>query len=70
MDDLMMHKGMSINETVKRYPETIAIFEKYGLSCIGCRAALFVTIEQAAKIYGINMANLLKDLNQTVSKNR
>jgi len=70
MDDTMMLRDMSINDIIKKYPEAFAIFEEYGLSCIGCRAALFDTIEQAAKIYGINIDNLLKDLNLAVNTNR
>lgn len=70
MDDPMMHRDMSINDIIEKYPEVFAIFEKHGLSCIGCRAALFDTIEQAAKIHGINIENLLKDLNLAVNTNR
>jgi len=57
---------MSINDVVEKYPETIDIFMKYGLSCIGCPFAMMESIEQGAKSHGINIKELLKDLNKVI----
>jgi hybrid cluster-associated redox disulfide protein len=64
----MIHKNMSIEDIVKKYPETILIFEKYGLGCVGCQAALFENIEQGAEVHGINVDTLIKDLNNAIPK--
>ncbi len=63
----MIRKNMSIDEVVKQHPETVAIFEQYGLGCVGCRAALFENIEQGAQIHGVEVSALVKDLNKVVS---
>lgn len=64
----MIEKQMSIEEVVRKYPETRATFEQYGLGCVGCQAALFETIEQGAEVHGINVDDLIADLNRQAQK--
>ena len=64
----MINKNMSIDEVVKKYPETISIFEHHGLGCVGCQAALFENIEQGAEVHGISVDTLVEDLNKAVGK--
>ncbi|MCX5808516.1 MAG: DUF1858 domain-containing protein [Proteobacteria bacterium] len=63
----MIYKHMSIDDVVKTYPETVAIFERHGLGCVGCQAALFENIEQGAEIHGIDVNALVEDLNRAVN---
>jgi hybrid cluster-associated redox disulfide protein len=64
----MIHKNMSIQEVVMNYPETVSIFEKYGLGCVGCQAALFEDIEEGAEVHGVDVAALVVDLNKALKK--
>jgi hybrid cluster-associated redox disulfide protein len=59
---------MSINEVVSKHPETIPIFEKFGLGCVGCEAALFENIEQGAEVHGIDVETLITSLNSIIAK--
>ena len=34
-------KEMGIMEIVQSYPETIEVFQRFGMGCIGCAAAKF-----------------------------
>ena len=34
-------KEMGIIEVVQQYPQTLEVFQRYGLGCIGCAAARF-----------------------------
>ena len=62
----MISKQMTIEEVVQKYPETCATFERYGLGCVGCQAALFENIEQGAKVHGIDVNALITDLNKQI----
>ena len=62
----MIHKEMSIHEVINKYPETVVVFERFGLGCIGCRAALFEDIEEGAKIHGIDVDALVTNLNSVI----
>ncbi len=64
----MINKNMSIDEVVKKYPETVSIFERYGVGCAGCQAALFENIEQGAEVHGIEVDAFVGDLNKALGK--
>jgi len=59
-------KQMGIQEVVDKYPQTVAVFFKHGLGCLGCAAAHFETIEQGAMAHGLNVDALIADLNKVV----
>lgn len=65
---MVITKDMSIREVVQKYPQTIQIFGKYGMGCIGCAAAHFENIEQGAKAHGIDLEAMIADLNNVVEK--
>ena len=57
---------MAIGEVIDKYPDTIHIFVKHGLGCVGCAAARFENIRQGAVAHGVDVDLLMKDLNDTV----
>ena len=59
---------MSIGEVVQKYPDTINVFFKHGLGCVGCAVARFENIQQGAMAHGIDVDALVNDLNQAVSQ--
>ena len=61
-------KKSNLLEVVQKYPETMKVFGKYNLHCIGCMAAQFETIEVGAKAHGIDVDKLVKDLNKAIKK--
>jgi hybrid cluster-associated redox disulfide protein len=67
---MTLDKKMSIEQVVRKYPETVAIFERRGLGCAGCKAALFESIEQGAEVHGIDVETLMADLNREVARAR
>lgn len=42
-------KEMGIMDIVQQHPEAIAVFQKYGMGCIGCAAAHFENLEAGLK---------------------
>jgi len=59
-------KQMKIEEALKKYPETAEVFAKYGFHCIGCIAASFESIKQGAEAHGIDVDELIEDLNKAI----
>lgn len=64
----MINRKMSIEEVVKKHPETRLTFERHGLGCVGCQAALFESIEQGAEVHGIDVEALVADLNREIGQ--
>lgn len=63
-----INKKMKIDEVIKKYPETVEIFMKHSFHCIGCVAASFESIEQGAIAHGIDVEELVQELNKVISK--
>ncbi|ENO12080.1 hybrid cluster protein-associated redox disulfide domain [Thermoplasmatales archaeon SCGC AB-539-C06] len=63
-------KNMSIESVVNKYPQTVDVFLKHGLHCIGCAVAAFENIEQGATVHGIDVKKLLDDLNKAIKKKK
>lgn len=61
-----INKDMTFNEVLDMGPEVVQVFVKYNMGCVGCAAAKFESIEQGAKAHGINLDDLLRDLNAAV----
>jgi len=56
-------KEMSIIEIVQNYPESLEVFAKYGLGCIGCAAARFENLEAGAKVHGVDPDKMVEEIN-------
>ena len=56
-------KDMSIIDIVQNHPETLKIFAKYGMGCIGCAAARFENLEAGAKVHGFDADAMVTEIN-------
>lgn len=63
----MITQDMTFQEVVRKFPQTIQVFAKYGLGCVGCHAAQFENIAQGASVHGIDLDQLLMDLNKAAT---
>lgn len=61
-------KDTIIKEAVNNFPETREVFLKYGMHCLDCPVASGETIEDGAKVHGIDVGELIKDLNKAVKE--
>ena len=60
-------KEMPIMDCVTQYPETVNVFQSFGLGCIGCAAADFESIEEGATAHGMDINALVNALNSVVA---
>lgn len=57
---------MSIGDVIGAHPDTIGIFLRHGLGCVGCAVARFENIAQGAQAHGIDVELLIRDLNEAI----
>ena len=62
-------KEMGIMEIVTQHPETLEVFAKFGMGCIGCAAARFENLEAGAKVHGIDPDEMINAMNELIEKN-
>ena len=59
---------MTLGDVIQKYPETIPVFFKFGLHCIGCHISAFESIKDGALAHGADSDALVKELNETINK--
>jgi hybrid cluster-associated redox disulfide protein len=60
-------KEMSIIDIVQNYPQSLEIFAKYGLGCVGCAAARFENLEAGAKVHGFDPDEMVAEINALIN---
>jgi hybrid cluster-associated redox disulfide protein len=68
--EIKITKDMNLGEVVFKYPEAAEVLTDYGLSCVGCFASSFDTIEQGAKIHELSdeeLEDMLGRINEVVN---
>lgn len=61
-------KDMSIIDIVQEHPETLEVFAKYGMGCIGCAAAKFENLEAGAKVHGFDVNEMVEEINKVIGE--
>jgi len=56
-------KDMTFHQVLQMSPEVAKVLGKYNLGCIGCMGAMRETLEQGALAHGLDVADILRDLN-------
>lgn len=64
----MVTKEMGILDIAQQYPESIEVFAKYGLGCLGCAAARFENLEAGAKVHGFDPDQMVADINEVINR--
>ena len=62
----MITKDMHISDILRRWPQTLKVFEKFGLDCFECQIADYEALEHGASVHKLNVDELLKELNRAV----
>lgn len=57
-------KTMSIQEALLAHPKAREVFERHGMPCPDCMAAIVENIEAGAEMHGLDIDALLKELNE------
>ena len=59
---MQLDSKMTISELMRAYPPVIGVFMKRKMLCVGCPTETFHTLEDVARIHGIALDQLLKEL--------
>lgn len=61
-------KNMTFHQVLQMSPEVSKVLGKYNLGCIGCMGAMKETLEQGAIAHGLDVDDILRDLNAIFAK--
>ncbi len=66
----MIEKDMKIDEILRRFPETIPVFRRFGIDCVQCQLSEFENLEHGARVHGIDLDALLSSMNEALEAKR
>ena len=58
--------SVSVGDIMDRWPQTIPVFIKYQMGCVGCCMAKFETLEDAMQIYHAPKDEFLREINRVI----
>ncbi len=61
---MKIEKDTKIGEIVEKAPEKVDILLNAGMHCLGCPASQAETLEEACMVHGIDVEELLEQLNK------
>ena len=59
----MINKDTKIGDLIKEFPEKAEILLSAGMHCLVCPASQAETLEEACDVHGIDVEELVKELN-------
>lgn len=59
-----MTAELSVEDVMQAWPETLRVFLRRRMACVGCAVAPFHTVAEVARIYGVPMEALLHELRE------
>ena len=60
-------KDTIIEDVLKAHPDAFQVLIKYNLGCVACMGATQESIEQGARMHGVDPEPLVKELNELFS---
>jgi hybrid cluster-associated redox disulfide protein len=60
----MITKDLTIGEVIRMKEDAPQILMSFGMGCVGCPSSQAETIEDASKVHGLNLEELLEALNK------
>ena len=68
MEQPQLEAGLTVAEVLARWPQTIPVFLRHRMACVGCAITPFETLAEVAKIYKLDLDCLLSELEQIIDQ--
>ncbi len=65
-----INKKMSFSELLEKYPEAAGVLMESGMHCIGCPMAMQETLEDGIKAHGLDVDEVIKNINKRLKKRK
>lgn len=65
---LKFSRDMTFYQAIQLSPKVAEVLAKHNLGCLGCMSAMNETLEHGAMAHGLDVEELLKDLNAIFSE--
>ena len=66
MEPSHLSAELTVAAMLSRWPQTIPYFFDHRMACVGCPIAHLATLDDVARIYGLDLKRFLGELEQTI----
>ncbi len=64
----MLEAHLTVDDVMRRWPQTLPVFVRLKLNCVGCDMAPFETLAEVADTYGLALDELMSQLEQAAAE--
>lgn len=64
----IISSDMNLSDVVQKYPETIKVFHKYNLHCLGCILAAGESLGDGLRAHGLDVETVVSEMNNVISE--
>ena len=61
---ILINKDIKIGDLLQEFPDKAEILLSAGMHCLGCPASQAETLEEACEVHGIDVEELMAELNK------
>lgn len=69
MKQSQLEASLTVEDLLACWPQTIPVFIRHRMACVGCAMAPFETLAEVAAIYKLDLDSFLQELEQSISQN-
>lgn len=66
MEQPSLTTDLVVAEVLARWPQTVPVFFRHQLICVGCAMSRFESLAEIAAIYGLDLTGFLGELRQAI----
>jgi hydroxylamine reductase len=63
-------KKMTFAEVLEKHPEVAGVLMEKGMHCIGCPMSQMESLEDGIKAHGLNVDEIVKELNKKIKNDK
>lgn len=67
MSETIPIADMTVEDVLKRWPQTADVFNRRNMACVGCPVAPFYSVAEASAVYNLPLADFVEELEQAVA---
>jgi hybrid cluster-associated redox disulfide protein len=68
MEQPKLEADLIVADVLARWPQTISVFIRHRMACVGCPIAPFETLAEVTAIYDLDLSYFLIELTQTIDQ--
>jgi hybrid cluster-associated redox disulfide protein len=70
MKQSQLEASLTVEELLACWPQTIPVFIRHRMACVGCVMAPFETLAEVAAIYKLDLDSFLRELEQSIQPDK